>query len=343
MTPGLPHLAATLALLPLAIAQSGHEVDVQLPAAPIPFLANGKTHLVYELRIANSTSADLHLKQIDVSGDSPLATFDSGALKRILKSDRIVSGAAGVAFLWITLPDSTAVPARLYHKLVFDNRIVEAETAVDTSPLPVLGPPLHGEGWFSANGPANGSEHRRASISTDGRAKIAQRFAIDWVKIGDNGDTHKGGAKDNRNYYAYGAEALAVADATVVTTKDGIPQNVPGENSRALEITRETIGGNHIILDLGNGRFAFYAHLQPGSLRVKVGDHVKRGQALALVGNSGNSDEPHLHFHVSDRNSMLDAEGVPYLLESFEVRRKDKQYEKHERELPLASELIRFP
>ena len=83
--------------------------------------------------------------------------------------------------------------------------------------------------------------------------------------------------------------------------KDGIPENVPGINSRAVPITLEMpLAGNHVILDIGGGRFAFYAHLQPGSLRVKLGDKVRRGQVLGLVGNSGNSTEPHLHFHIEN-------------------------------------------
>jgi murein DD-endopeptidase MepM/ murein hydrolase activator NlpD len=175
-----------------------------------------------------------------------------------------------------------------------------------------------------------------------GSTWIAQRFAIDWVQVGSDSATYTGDRKDNKSYHAYGSEVLAVADAVVVTTKDGIPQNVPGENSRAVPMTIETIGGNHIILDLGQGRYAFYAHLQPGSLRVKVGDHVTRGQVLALLGNSGNSTEPHLHFHVSDRNSPLASQGVPYVLESFALRGKDKRYEKREKQLPLAGDMVRF-
>jgi murein DD-endopeptidase MepM/ murein hydrolase activator NlpD len=104
-------------------------------------------------------------------------------------------------------------------------------------------------------------------------------------------------------------------------TKDSIPENVPG--GRAVAITLITVAGNHIVVDIGNGHFAFYAHLKPGSLRVRVGDRVKRGQVLGLVGNSGNSTEPHLHFHISDGlapgTSTLGSEGIPYALPSFEV------------------------
>ena len=70
------------------------------------------------------------------------------------------------------------------------------------------------------------------------------------------------------------------------------------------------------MVDIGNQKFAFFAHVQPGSLRVHVGDRVKKGQVIALLGNSGNSTEPHLHFHVSDAlasgTTTLGSEGLPY-------------------------------
>ena len=145
---------------------------------------------------------------------------------------------------------------------------------------------------------------------------------------------------------------MAVADAVVVATKDGIPENVPGPTSGAVPITLETVGGNHVILDLGGGRFAFYAHLQPGSLRVKTGDKVRRGQVVGLVGNSGNSTEPHLHFHISDSNSPLGSEGLPYALPSFEVQGRGFGWkptapaaatEKRQNQMPVENEVIRFP
>ena len=103
------------------------------------------------------------------------------------------------------------------------------------------------------------------------------------------------------------------------------------------------MGGNYLILDVGAGRYAFYAHLQPGSLRVNIGDRVKRGEVLAKLGNSGNSTAPHLHFHICDHNAALQCQGMPYVLEAFEVRTKGKQFEKRERQIPVADELVRFP
>jgi len=118
-----------------------------------------------------------------------------------------------------------------------------------------------------------------------------------------------------------------------------------------VPITLETVGGNHVILDIGRGLYAFYAHLQPGSLRVNVGDRVKRGQVLGLVGNSGNSTEPHLHFHISDANSPLGSEGVPYAFDSFELVGSCQTFnacargapQRRAKQIPLDRALVRFP
>ena len=97
--------------------------------------------------------------------------------------------------------------------------------------------PLRGDHWLAGNGPSNTSGHRRALIPIEGHAAIAQRFAIDWVKLRDDGKTFHDDEKDNKNYLAYGNDALAVADGIVTEVKDGIPENVPGINSRAVPIT----------------------------------------------------------------------------------------------------------
>jgi hypothetical protein len=230
--------------------------------------------------------------------------------------------------------------------------VLETTSVPVSTDVVVITPPLRGGVWLAANGPAAESGHRRAAIPVYAGMFIAQRFAIDWVKIDEQNKTFKGDSLKNSSYYAYGNDALAVADGVVTEVKDGIPENVPGITSRAVPITLETVGGNHVIVDLGQGRYAFYAHLQPGKIRVHVGDHVKRGQVLGLVGNSGNSTEPHLHFHISDASSPLGAEGLPYELESFEVVGKCQslsgsctrtQPVARHREMPFANELVRFP
>jgi len=224
-------------------------------------------------------------------------------------------------------------------------------TPVDKKPVTVIGAPLTGDAWQAGNGPSNTSAHRRALIPIEGRAYISQRFAIDWVQLYPDGKTYKGDPADNKNYRAYGHEILAVADGVVTETKDGIPQNTPGAPSLAIPITLETVGGNHVIVDIGDGLYAFYAHMQPGSLRVKVGDKVRRGQVLGLLGNTGNSSEPHLHFDICNASSMLGCEGIPYAFASFEVLGKGDGWKpsdshppavKHEMEIPLEDEVVGF-
>jgi murein DD-endopeptidase MepM/ murein hydrolase activator NlpD len=159
--------------------------------------------------------------------------------------------------------------------------------------------------------------HRRAGMPINGAYVVAQRFAIDWIKLGDDGAIVHGNWLVNTDYPTYEQRAIAVADATVVSVLDGLPERKAG--ALPPDTTLQNATGNHVILDLGEGRYAFYAHLQPGSIRVKVGNRVKRGQVLAQLGNSGNTTGPHLHFHVMDGISPLSSQGVPYVLTGFKL------------------------
>ena len=343
--------------------------DVAVPVAPTAFKAGGKTHLVYELHATNFSRSDCVLTRLEVigAGEKSLARYEGNELAAMLarpgappdvEKPKVGAGLRAVIYVWLTLEAGAEIPTTIQHRLSVkvgdfpDEMTLDcARVVVGQKPL-VIGPPLRGGEWLAGNGPSNTSGHRRALIPVAGQAHIAQRFAIDWVRLRENGGTFTGDPKDNKNYRCYGVEALAVADAIVAAVKDGIPENVPGLNSRAVPITLETVGGNHVILDLGQGRYAFYAHLQPGSLRVKAGDKVRRGQVVGLVGNSGNSTEPHLHFHISDANSPLGSDGLPYLLPAFEVQGKGWGWkaseaktaaEKRQMEIPLENDVVRFP
>ena len=306
----------------------GIPFELRVPVAPMPFAGDdGRTYLVYELHVTNFAPRDLPLQRLDVlSGDTPLAIYKDPELAAMISFPGapppeadvrpVPSGRRAIAFIWIALQKDQTVPASLRHRIVLGDRSLEgAAVQVSTARPIVIGPPLRGSNWVAANGPSRASGHRRALIPIDGMTHIAQRFAIDWVQLNDAGNaTFTGDQRNNRSYSAYGQDVLAVADATVAALKDGIPENIPGPQSRAVPITIDTIGGNHVVLDLGGGRYAFYGHMQPGSLRVKVGDRVTRGQVIGLVGNTGNSTEPHLHFHVADGVSPLGSEGLPYVL-----------------------------
>ncbi len=132
-----------------------------------------------------------------------------------------------------------------------------------------------------------------------------QRHAVDWLIMDEAGKTHSGDPKRLQSYYAYGKPALAVAAGKVVMVVDGVPEQAPGKKD-AYNIT-----GNQVAIELAPSEIAFYAHLQPGSIRVKVGELVAAGQVVGLIGNSGNTSEPHLHFQISTQPALTDAESMP--------------------------------
>ncbi len=109
---------------------------------------------------------------------------------------------------------------------------------------------------------------------------------------------------------------IAVAGARVVAAVDRFPDQIPNHD---VPVTLREADGNHVILALGHGRFAFYAHLKPGSVRVKRGDRVRRGELLGLLGNSGSSTGPHLHFHVMNGPSPLASDGLPFVFDRFRL------------------------
>lgn len=358
-------------------------VDLEIPMPPTPVEADGKTHLLYELHVTNFGAKSLELTRVEVlrdgAGDSPLAAYEgaelTGRLARPgapagLPDKRVIGGGMrAVVFLDIAADARERLPRALIHRLFFipgapgeGGGIVSVAGAPATLrrvPPLVIGPPLRGEGWVALSGMSNTSLHRRTLVVVDGKARIAQRFAADWTRIGADGLAFRGDPSKNANWSAYGAEVLAVADSVVADVKDGVPENDPTSEKKAVPIDLETVGGNYVILDLGGGRFAFYAHLRPGSIRVRVGDRVRRGRVLALLGNSGNSDAPHLHFHVTDGDSPLGAEGVPYVFESFDVQgvlpskgllteggwrpQPTPTTDRRRLEIPVENAVVRFP
>ncbi len=336
-------------------------IDVFVPVPPTVFRADGKSHLVYEVHVTNFGRTDIVMTRLEaLTGDRSLAAYAADDFARMVTRPgsgtreplRVEGGLRAVIFVWITLDSVSDVPPSIEHRISL--KVGDDEFTSSCAHIPVIkdtvfiSAPLKGDGWLAANGPANASGHRRALIPVGGGAHIAQRFAIDWLQLRPEGGSFTGDRLDNKNYRCYGSDVMAVADGTVVAVKDGIPQNVPGITSRAVPITLETVGGNHVILDLGAGHFAFYAHLQPGQIRVKTGDRVKRGQVLALLGNSGNSTEPHLHFHICNMNSPLASEGLPYAL-NFELMGKGFGWkpsgatpERRSQEMPLQNAVVRF-
>jgi murein DD-endopeptidase MepM/ murein hydrolase activator NlpD len=144
-----------------------------------------------------------------------------------------------------------------------------------------------------------------------------QRRAADILIMDADGRSHKGNGQQNEDYYAYGKETLSAGAGKVVTAIDGVPDNVPGSMNPLCVV------GNCVIVDQGQNEFSLYAHLQPGSLRVHRGDDVQQGQVIGLCGNSGNTSEPHLHFHVQDKAALQDGAGITPYFTGVKCRRRD--------------------
>jgi len=137
------------------------------------------------------------------------------------------------------------------------------------------------------------SYHRGATLPINGSIKVAERYAIDFVQLNDKDMLNSGPIDQLTSFGFFGDEIYSVADGTVVKIADGLPEQVPGKLPEGATI--QMAAGNHVVVDIGEGRFAFYAHLQPGSLKVKIGDKVTTGQVLGLLGNSGNSSPLSCH------------------------------------------------
>jgi murein DD-endopeptidase MepM/ murein hydrolase activator NlpD len=141
-----------------------------------------------------------------------------------------------------------------------------------------------------------------------------QRRAADLV-VAEGGKHFKNDGKKNDDYFAYGKEVLAMADGTVTTVVDGVPENVPGTLDAFF------VPGNVIILEHPGALYSVYAHLQPGKTKVKVGAKVKQGTVLGLCGNSGNASEPHLHVQLMDAPMLAHAYGVNGIFANVMVTR----------------------
>ena len=309
---------------------------LSVPEAPIPFLgSDGRTHLVYELQITNFSSGEATLQGAEVVGDGRVLTrLDTAAVAARLQaagrrdaSAVMAASTQALLFLHLGLPSDAPLPKRLAHRIEADVAAAPAgqqelheeggEVALDRRDVVVIGPPLRGERFIAADSCCDANRHTRAALPVNGRIFLAQRFAVDWEELDAQGRIYAGPQSAVTSYTIYGRDVLAVADARVVAIRDGLPDQPPGKMPATIAI--EDADGNAIVLDLGRGHYALYAHLIPGSITVKPGERVQRGEVLGHVGNSGNSLAPHLHFHVMDTPSPLAARGLPYAIDVFWV------------------------
>lgn len=319
----LPMLAA-LWVSAVAAAPVRESFDIVVPLAPAPVTVEGRQTLIYELHLTNFAREPLELhaiRVIDADRNAMLARFDGAALKarvRLLGADAMPSAIppGGRAIVYIDLVDAPRGLHALRHEIDAGAGLTVRGGGVMLGRAPVrIGAPLRGGPWVAIHQADWPRGHRRVIYTVDGRARIPGRYAIDWVQTDERGATAKGDADRAAETLGYAAEVIAVADAPVVAIRDDM-----AEPERISQRKQHAIGdaaGNYVILKLAPDRFAIYEHLKPGSVRVKPGDRVKRGQVIAALGFTGDSTGPHLHFHVGDAPSPLGGEGVPYVIDRF--------------------------
>jgi len=320
---GLAHAA------PSTIRQS---FDIQVPWVPQPAVLGDKTELVYELQLTNFSEDVLQLESIDaldVTTGKALGHLDGNALDAAVgqvqstPAKRSVAP-GGHATVYLSLPVPTGEVA-IKHRIEYcvagtmQRFTVEGGWFTPRQANPVaLGPPLRGGPWVAIYDASWARGHRRVLYAVDGALHVPGRFAIDWIKVDANGAHASGDGSKPASWFGYGADVLAVADATVAATRDDVAEpGVVAPGPSRVPIGDAT--GNYVALNIGGGRFVFFEHLKPGSVRVHPGQHVRRGDVIGQLGFTGQSTGPHLHMHVADANVPLAAEGLPYAMEGFRV------------------------
>jgi Peptidase family M23 len=323
---------------PVPAAQSQFTPLLPSVLAPPRWFHGGdeQIHLVYELLLTNAAPVPVEVTTVEVldadTGQSmatlmgePLAAAMTLLPDPTTPTTSLPAGTVGVVWFDVTLSDPEQIPPTIEHRLTVSVppglpvpptiTATGGAATVDLRPPAVLGPPLAGARWVAAGSCCDGP-HRRAFLAIDGELHVAQRFAIDFNRLDAENRLSAGDPTRNASSPGYGQPVLAVVDATVVAAVDEYPDQVP---NAPTGVTLENAEGNHVILDLGDGRYALYAHLKPGSVGVQAGERVQRGQVIGELGNSGSSTGPHLHFHVMDGPSGVVSDGLPYGFDQFEL------------------------
>ncbi len=321
-------------------AGGGDSLAPSVPQAPTAARVEGRQVLSYEVRLANRSAQALDPLAVEVrAGDAVLARLAgenlearldrSGSQQALAAATPIPPGGEAVVFIDIALDAGAMPPAALEHHVEVGardtdrdrlvQRIEGASIRISTAIGSPLSPPLRGGPWVAVSDSRWPRGHRRVGYVVDGRLRTPGRHAIDWVRLDADGRRSPEGATLARQAYSHGEDVLAVADARVAHVRDDVLERSRLDEGIDRERARREGSGNTVVLDLGDGRFAHFAHLRPGSIVVAKGDRVARGDRLAEVGFSGGASAPQLHFAITDAADEHASEGLPFHFDAFEL------------------------
>ncbi|MYN18881.1 peptidoglycan DD-metalloendopeptidase family protein [Rugamonas sp. FT107W] len=346
-SPSLPQSLAAVLAAAFTIAHAAPTqapVEAHVPHAPQTVAGtDGVRRLYYELDIGNFYADTGVLKltgaAVYADGDArPLATFSGPALASLLRPNKeleadnslaIAGGTHALLLIAAPLPAGRKPPLTLRHTLTFKTAKGETQTAgdipvpVDSRPPVTLGAPLRGL-WLADEGPGHAQSHHWGGvIAQNGRLTIPQRYAIDFFGLDAQGHAVRAPVEklaESRveDWAGWNSDVLAAADGVVRDMRDGVADRKPlSPQEEPAELSTRALYGNFVVLEIAPGVFVHYAHLRQGSIQVRPGQHVKRGALLAHLGLTGSAGAPHLHFHVSDKASFADSQGLPFVFDSY--------------------------
>lgn len=299
----------------------------------VPFRTDKYLRIGYSMRTWEFAKEGLVLQEIivlDQNTKAELMKIGKSELPKIHKDplpttpwftvDKITSYYLAIQ---LPIPLEDPLPLSVFHRFVFQDTVQNKQVTVEGgqfSPLqgqtPIaLASPVKGSNWVFINQSTLGY-HFNTMFFVGGKIGTGERYAFDNLQIDAAGEVFSGDPKVNESYYNYKDTLYAVADGIIYEIQDGFPEN-DGNMHNVTFNTAKELGGNFLALDLGNGRFAFYCHCVPGSFFHGVGKTVKEGDPIALLGNSGNSDCPHLHFELCDSPDLFMTNGQPFVMKKY--------------------------
>lgn len=307
----------------------------------VPYKTEKFQRIGYTLRTWEYEKDSLRLKKIivlDASNNSELYIIEGDELAslHIYKSplpfsryflfDKLDS-----YYCSIQLPLSleVSIPEVIKHRLIFTNLRNNEEiikeggqfsTRKDEMPVEISSP-VKGSNWRLMN-QSTIPPHFSTLYHVNGKIYNGERYATDYIQLNDNGLSYTGDVLLNPSFESYREGIYAVADGKVVKVLTEVRDN-SGKNNIVNFSSPEAMAGNYIIIKIGEKLFAIYSHCFPGIAYVEEGQIVKEGELIALIGNSGWSTEPHLHFQISDTPDFYFSRGVPYTLKQY---KKIKEY-----------------